>query len=61
MPRMTSENTNAIAHRVAGDSLVFECPNCDYGEVPVTELIESEDAACIDCRTQYTLHVEEVS
>ncbi|ELZ73220.1 hypothetical protein C457_04636 [Haloferax prahovense DSM 18310] len=57
---MTEENTNAFAHRIAGDSLVYECPNCEFGEVLVTELIESDDARCLDCGTRYRLHVESV-
>lgn len=59
MPQLTPENTNVLAHRVAGDTLVFECPNCDYGEVSVVELIESPDGACLECGTRYYLHVEE--
>ncbi|AKU06991.1 MULTISPECIES: hypothetical protein [Haloferax] len=57
---LTEENTNAFAHRIAGDSLVYECPNCEFGEVLVTELIESDDARCLDCGTRYRLHVESV-
>lgn len=60
MPELTSENTNALAHRVAGDSLVYECPNCDYGEILVTELIEADDARCLDCGRRYRLYVESV-
>jgi hypothetical protein len=60
MPRLTSENTNAVAHRIAGDSLMYECPNCDYGEVPITALIEDADACCLDCGTRYELYVETV-
>lgn len=60
MPRLTAENTNALAHRVAGDTLVYECPNCDYGEVPVAALLEDDTARCIDCRTRYALAVEAV-
>ncbi|MFC6988210.1 hypothetical protein ACFQJD_04830 [Haloplanus sp. GCM10025708] len=58
MPRLTPENTNAVAHRIAGDSLMYECPNCDYGEVPITALIEADDARCLDCGTRYELRVE---
>ena len=58
MPELTPENTNALAHRVAGDSLVYECPNCQYGEIFVTELIEADDARCLDCGRQYRLYVE---
>jgi len=55
---LTAENTNAIAHRIAGDSLVYDCPNCEYGEVPVTALIEDEDAQCLECDRRYQLYVE---
>ena len=58
MPELTPENTNALAHRVAGDSLVYECPNCEYGEILLTELIEAEDARCLDCGRRYRLYVE---
>jgi len=58
MARLTAENTNAVAHRVAGDSLVYECPNCEYGEVLVTALIEDDDARCLDCGSEFRLHVE---
>ena len=60
MPRLTAENTNAFAHRIAGDSLVYDCPGCEFGEVLVTDLIESSDARCLDCGTRYRLHVERV-
>lgn len=58
MPELSPENTNALAHRVAGDSLVFECPDCEYGEVPVVGLIEGDDAGCLECDTRYRLVVE---
>lgn len=58
MSQLTAENTNAFAHRIAGDSLVYDCPECEYGEVPVTELIESDDARCLDCDARYRLTVE---
>ena len=58
MPELTSENTNALAHRVAGDSLMYDCPNCEFGEVPITGLIESDEAACIECGHRYRLQVE---
>lgn len=61
MTQLTADNTNALAHRVAGDSLMYECPNCEYGEVPVVELVESTDAACIDCGTRYVLSVDEAA
>ncbi|WP_430639283.1 hypothetical protein [Haloferax volcanii] len=57
---LTEENTNTFAHRIAGDSLVYECPNCEFGEVLVTELIESDDARCLDCGTRYRLNIETV-
>ncbi|AFK18580.1 hypothetical protein E6P09_07320 [Haloferax mediterranei ATCC 33500] len=57
---LTEENTNAFEHRIAGDSLVYECPNCEFGEVLVTELIESDDARCLDCGTRYRLRIETV-
>lgn len=61
MPRLSPKNTNSLAHRVAGDSLMFDCPNCPHGEVPVLALIEDETARCLDCRTSYELHVEEAA
>ncbi|MDS0293414.1 hypothetical protein [Halogeometricum luteum] len=60
MSRLTAGNTNAFAHRIAGDSLVYDCPDCEFGEVLVTDLIESEDARCLDCGARYRLHVERV-
>lgn len=60
MSQLTAENTNAFAHRIAGDSLVYDCPDCEFGEVLVTELIESEDARCLDCDSRYRLRVERV-
>jgi uncharacterized Zn finger protein len=60
MARLTAENTNAVAHRFAGDSLVYECPNCEYGEVLVTALIEDETARCLDCGSAFRLSVESV-
>lgn len=59
MPQLSPDNTNALAHRVAGDSLVYECQNCEYGEVLVTDLIESTDARCLECGARYRLHVDE--
>lgn len=58
--RLTADNTNAFAHRIAGDSLVYDCPNCEYGEVLLTDLIESADGKCLDCGARYRLYVEEV-
>ncbi|SFR47125.1 hypothetical protein [Halogeometricum limi] len=60
MSQLTTENTNAFAHRIAGDSLVYDCPECEFGEVLVTDLIESSDARCLDCGARYRLHVERV-
>ena len=60
MPQLSPDNTNTLAHRVAGDSLVYECQNCEYGEVLVTDLIESADARCLECGARYRLHVDEV-
>jgi uncharacterized protein (DUF983 family) len=60
METLTPENTNALAHRVAGDSLTYDCPNCEYGEVLVTALIEQPEAGCLDCGKKYRLTVEEV-
>lgn len=59
VPQLSATNTNSLAHRVAGDSLMYDCPNCEYGEVPITALIESDDARCLDCGSQYRLLVEE--
>jgi uncharacterized protein (DUF983 family) len=58
MPVLTPDNTNALAHRVAGDSLIYECPNCEHGEILLTDLIENPDAKCLDCGTRYHLYVE---
>ncbi|WP_152042576.1 hypothetical protein [Salinigranum salinum] len=58
MIRLTAENTNAVAHRIAGDSLVYDCPDCEFGEVLVTELIESDDARCLDCGARFCLQIE---
>lgn len=60
MVELTAENTNAFAHRIAGDSLVYDCPNCEFGEVLVTALIEHDDARCLDCGTRYRLRVDAV-
>jgi predicted nucleic acid-binding Zn ribbon protein len=58
MPQLTAENTDALAHRVAGDSPAYDCPACEHGEVLVTALIEDEDARCPDCGTRYRPVVE---
>jgi hypothetical protein len=58
--RLTPDNTNAWGHRLVGDTLVFECPGCDYGEVPVTDMIEEDAGRCPDCGAAYELHVEAV-
>jgi hypothetical protein len=60
MPDLTAENTNAFAHRIAGDTLVYDCPACDFGEVVITELIESDTSRCLDCGARYRLFVERV-
>jgi hypothetical protein len=60
MVELTAENTNAVAHRIAGDSLMYDCPNCPFGEVPITGLIESEDARCLDCGARFRLQIEPV-
>jgi uncharacterized Zn finger protein len=60
MVELTAENTNAVAHRIAGDSLMYDCPSCEFGEVPITELIESEDARCLDCGARFRVQVEPV-
>lgn len=59
--RLTAENTNALAHRVTGDTLVYDCPNCEFGEVLITDLIEAADGKCLDCDARYRLYVEELS
>ncbi|RDI71087.1 hypothetical protein [Halopelagius longus] len=58
MPELSTENTNAFAHRIAGDTLVYDCPDCEYGEVVITELIESDTSRCLDCGTPFRLYVE---
>lgn len=58
--RLTADNTNAWGHRVVGDTLVFECQNCEFGEVPVTDMIEEPPGRCPDCGAGYELHVREV-
>jgi uncharacterized Zn finger protein len=58
MPTLSPDNTNALAHRIAGDSLVYDCPACEFGEVLITELIESNDAHCLECGARYRLSVE---
>lgn len=58
--RLTGENTNAWGHRVVGDTLVFECSGCEFGEVPVTEMIEDPPGRCPDCGSGYELRVEPV-
>lgn len=60
MVELSAENTNAVAHRIAGDSLVYDCPNCEFGEVLVTALLEFDDARCLDCGIRYRLRVEPV-
>lgn len=60
MTTLSSENTNVLAHRIAGDSLMYECPNCEFGEISVAALIEQSDAGCLDCGARYQLDVTEV-
>jgi len=57
---LTGENTNAWGHRVVGDTLVFDCPDCEFGEVPVTDMIEEDAGACLDCGARFDLQVREV-
>jgi hypothetical protein len=61
MPQLTGENTNAVAHRVAGDSLVYDCPACEYGEIPVAGLVADGSARCLDCGRRYRCYVEPVA
>lgn len=56
MARLTVENTNAWEHRIAGDTLVYDCDRCEFGEVVITDMIEEERGACPDCGTGYELH-----
>ena len=58
MGQLTSDNTNAVAHRFAGDSLMYECPDCEYGEVPLAALVRDDSATCLDCGRQFRFHVE---
>lgn len=58
--RLTTDNTNSWGHRVVGDTLVVECLECEFGEIPVTDLIEEAPARCPDCEAGYELHVREV-
>jgi hypothetical protein len=60
MAELTAENTNVLAHRIAGDTLVYDCPACEFGEVVLTELIESDTGHCLDCGSAYRLDVETV-
>lgn len=60
MFKLTAENTNAVEHRLAGDTLVFECPNCEWGEVVVTAAIEGPGDACSDCGARFELFAERV-
>jgi hypothetical protein len=60
MVQLTSENTNAVAHRFAGDSLMYDCPDCEYGEVPLVGLVRHDSAACLDCGQRFSFHVERV-
>ncbi|WP_136588606.1 hypothetical protein [Salinigranum halophilum] len=60
MVELSADNTNAVAHRIAGDSLVYDCPNCAFGEVPVVALLDRDEARCLDCGARYRLRVEPV-
>jgi len=53
--RLTAENTNAWGHRIVGDTLVYECPDCEFGEVPVTDMIEEDAGTCLDCDAEFEL------
>lgn len=59
MARLTVDNTNSWAHRIAGDTLVFACEQCDFGEVVVTDMIEEGRGRCLECGAGYELHVRE--
>jgi hypothetical protein len=58
--RLTGENTNAWGHRLCGDTLVVECPDCEFGEVPLAAMIEEESAACPDCGSRFEALVRRV-
>lgn len=60
MQRLSAENTNAREHRLTGDTLVYDCPNCEWGEVVVTDMMEDGTASCPDCGARYGLHVEQL-
>lgn len=59
MWRLTAENTNSLAHRVASDTLVFSCRHCEHGEVVVTDMIEEAAGSCSECDARYELYVDE--
>lgn len=61
MQRLTPENTNAREHRLTGDTLVYDCPNCEWGEVVITDMIEDEAGRCPDCGAAHALHAEETT
>ena len=58
--RLTGENTNAWGHRLVGDTLVYECPDCEWGEIPVTDMIEEIAGRCPDCGATFELFVQPV-
>ena len=58
--QLTADNTNARGHRVVGDTLVFECEGCEFGEIPLTDLIEAPQANCPDCGAAYAVHLRRV-
>jgi hypothetical protein len=60
MTHLTAENTTVVGHRVAGDSLMFDCPDCEFGEVPLTALIERGAGRCLDCGARFRLRVERI-
>lgn len=57
--RLTGENTNAWGHRLVGDTLIYECPNCEWGEIPVTDMIEEAAGSCPDCEAAFELFVQQ--
>lgn len=58
MVRLTRQNTNSIAHRLAGDTLVAKCEACDHGEIVITDMIEERTGRCLECDATYELHLE---
>ena len=58
--RLTDDNTNAWGHRLTGDTLVVECSDCEYGEVPLAAMIEDGGAGCPDCGARFEALVRRV-